>query len=136
MCALQVGSDTATRQLLLAWQREDGVPQDAGLSDPPLLLLEIEAAGAQLGLLRLLAEDAARPLHNAPARDMARVEELLFRACKANMERFEGPASALEARAASGANGAADAVRAFAPMLSRGHSGHAQTTTCNSFCTR
>ena len=107
LSCLQVAADSDTRRLLVRWQAEDGVPANAGLPDPPLLPLEIEAATAQLGLLRLLAEDVRAEGHD---KETVAVEEELFAACKANMERFEGPAAALDAERRAG-NGATAQAR-------------------------
>jgi hypothetical protein len=97
MCSLavQVCADQETRQLLRWWQAEDGVSAEGGLGDPPLLDLEIEAASAQLRLLRLMSEGTSE--EEQERRAACGLEDRLFEACRANIERFEGPTAALEA---------------------------------------
>lgn len=92
---LQVGVDRATRAVLAQWQAEDGIGADEGLPDPPLLDLEVEAASSEMRILRhLSAEEGDAAQARREACDVAR---RLFDACRANMERFEGPAAALDA---------------------------------------
>jgi hypothetical protein len=83
-----------TRQLLMEWQAEDGVDaHKTGLQDPPLLALEIEAAGAELTILKqVYADRSATP----DAQDEEAGDKLL-KACLLTLARFESPQSMMSA---------------------------------------
>lgn len=80
------------RSLLAKWQQEDGaVAGKGGLGDPPLLELEIEAAAAEVQLLKSLSGGE----HTEEMQAQAWAQ--LLQACSAVLQRFESPASAVHA---------------------------------------
>jgi hypothetical protein len=82
-----------TRQLLMEWQAQDGVDANkTGLQDPPLLALEIEAAEAELIILKQLYEDS-----KAPDAQVAEDGLELLNACVHTLARFESPQSVVPA---------------------------------------
>jgi hypothetical protein len=116
---LQVSHDRESRELLARWQAKDGVREDASLSDPPLLALEIEASTAEMQLLQhLVAVEGAEAETRRAACD---ISQRLFQSCQANMERFEGCGAAAEARSESGAlrisNASAGEVRSLKVLM-------------------
>lgn len=77
------------RQLLMEWQAEDGVDSHkTGLQDPPLLALEVEAAEAELTILKRMFADSTAA--DSQAEESA--TELL-KACVHTLARFESPQS-------------------------------------------
>ena len=116
------------RATLAHWQAEDGIAADEGLPDPPLLDLEVEAASSEMRILRHLS--AAEGDAAEARRESCAVARRLFDACRANMERFEEPAAALDAahggREGSGSLSGSHALQVRVPcMLSRACSMHA-----------
>lgn len=87
---MQVNTNQHLRSLLGKWQQEDGVAAGkGGLGDPPLLALEIEAASAELKLLKsLCGGESAQEEQDA-------VWAQLLQACSAVLQRFESPTSAV-----------------------------------------
>ena len=84
-----------TRQLLMEWQAQDGVDaHKTGLQDPPLLALEIEAAEAELTILKQVFAEGGSP--DPPVQDGG--AELL-KACMHTLARFESPHSMMSAPA-------------------------------------
>ena len=81
---MQANIEHATRQLLSEWQADDGVDaHKTGLQDPPLLALEIEAADAQLMMLKQTFADSASN-DDAEGKGTA-----LLEACMNILSRFE-----------------------------------------------
>lgn len=82
-----------TRSLLREWQAQDGVDaHKTGLQDPPLLALEVEAAEAELTMLKEMFDDSA----GSDASLEERAAELL-KACVHTLARFESPQTVMPA---------------------------------------
>lgn len=84
-----------TRQLLMEWQAEDGVDaHKTGLQDPPLLALEVEAAEAELTILKQMVADTA-----GPDAQVTEDSTELLKACVHTLARFESPHSMMSVSA-------------------------------------
>jgi hypothetical protein len=94
------------RTTLAQWQAEDGVvPGKGGLPDPPLLALEIEAASAQLTLMKRLFNSA----QTGEAKHEIGIQ--LLRVCSGVVLRFENPMQPVPPPPGASTNGAASTVR-------------------------
>lgn len=84
---MQVNVDHETKQLLMQWQAQDGVDASkTGLQDPPLLALEVEAAKAELTILKQIFADSK-------ADAQAEEGSALLKSCVDSLARFESPQS-------------------------------------------
>lgn len=95
----QVSQDGGSREMLSSWQAEDGIAEEASLPDPPLLALEVEASFAEMQLLQHLV--TAEGADAEARREKCDILRHLFRACQANMERFEGCIAVVESAAST-----------------------------------
>jgi hypothetical protein len=86
---MQANTALVVRKLLAEWQEQDGVdPKKSGLQDPPLLALEVEAASAELALLRESFAESGDVDEDIAKQRIS----ILLEACVRNLARFESSA--------------------------------------------